>query len=202
MARQHTRNLGTWARIQREIRRDPKKAWVLGTLLVLLGGICAWEVVSRIGPATAGAATPRPAGVAERADAPDPQDGDVSPWGGATPATGPALSAPASRSVDRDLFTPNPVYFPPHRPGKAVAKVLNDGPTSEEREKARRRDVQAQAQSLALQSTVIGAEPTAIVNGRVLRAGEWINAFRVVEITTYRCVVEKDGVQVALELSK
>jgi hypothetical protein len=52
-----------------------------------------------------------------------------------------------------------------------------------------------------LQSTFIGSTPTAVVNGRVLRVGESINGFKVVEITARACVVEQGEVKVRLEMS-
>ena len=202
MAGQHTNNEGIWDRMLSGMRRDPKKVWILGSLLGVLAVICGWEVVHRLGPAKAGAAVTPSAAAVDPDRNPEPGDpgGSVPAEPKAAPV--PELPAPGSRPVDRDLFTPNPVYFPPHQKAKIAPKVVNSGQTAGEREEARKRAVQAQAQSLTLQSTVIGSVPTAIINGRVLRGGEWINGFRVVQVSTYRCLLEKDGIQVALELSK
>ncbi|HAU37238.1 MAG TPA: hypothetical protein DCX07_05925, partial [Phycisphaerales bacterium] len=58
--------------------------------------------------------------------------------------------------------------------------------------------IHAQARALNLQSTMLGAVPTALLNDRVLRVGEWVNGFRVAEIGASWCVVEKSGVQIRL----
>ena len=100
--------------------------------------------------------------------------------------------------VDRDMFTPDPVYFPPKQKPRPVAVAT---PVDEEaaRREAERKAVQAQARALTLQSTMVGS--AAIINGQVLRVGDWINGFQVVEIAVRSCTVEKSSMRVTLEMA-
>jgi len=68
------------------------------------------------------------------------------------------------------------------------------------REQARRKRIQAEAGQLVLQSTIVGSSPMAIINGHVVRAGKSIEGFRVLQVTSHACVVEKDGVKVTLRI--
>jgi len=101
----------------------------------------------------------------------------------------------------RDIFKPNANYFPPAtgdvKPVKS-ADVVNE---HAEKERLRRIEIQvirAQAQALALQSTILSSQPTAMINDRVLRVGDWINGFKVIEIHSRSCVVEKRNVKIRL----
>ena len=189
-------------RVLAELRRDPKKTLILGVMLGLLAIIGGWELVRRLGPSQAEAAVSSTAvGTPDRnPQTPEAAAQQAGPKADALAGTG--LPAPGSRKVDRDLFTPHPVYFPPHQRAKIAPKIVPTAADAATQREALRRAVLAQAQSLTLQSTVVGSTPTAIVNGRVLRVGDWINGFCVVRISTHRCVVKKDQIEVILELSK
>jgi len=107
------------------------------------------------------------------------------------------------RTIRRDIFLPDPDCFPP-LPEKQVRQTelpLAVAP-AEAALQARREFVRAQAAELVLQSTVVGAVPTAIINGRVLLVGEWIDGFQVVEITPRRCTVRKNDIKITLEMSE
>lgn len=106
-----------------------------------------------------------------------------------------------ARKISRDLFQPNTDFFPPVQEvaPKATAKV--EAADENIAELQRRGQVQAQARSLVLQSTILGTVPTAIINGKVLRSGEWVSGFEVMEITTHTCSVRKNGVTVVLEMA-
>jgi len=93
---------------------------------------------------------------------------------------------------------PNPDFFPPEEPPPAPKAKATPG--ADARKQAEAKAVAAQARALTLQSTVVSATPTAIINGRVLRAGEWINGFQVTHITSHTCTLEKKGISVVLEM--
>jgi hypothetical protein len=107
------------------------------------------------------------------------------------------------RTIKRDLFEPNVVYFP------IVQTVLGEpvpkqGPTTTQPAEAARaaheKFITDQAKDLKLQTTILSASPTAIIDGRVLRVEDWIRGFQVVEITSQHCVVMKEDVKVTLRL--
>ena len=111
-------------RVMGQVRRDPKKAAVLGMLLAILVAVGVHEAARRGGPSSAeGAVTPgRHAGVGPAAglggpqgvaragaamrNAPDESDEDL-----------PDLS---KQAVNRDLFLVNPLHFPLEEKAKAV----------------------------------------------------------------------------------
>jgi hypothetical protein len=185
-------------------RRDPKKASILGVLALVLLIVSVREVARQVGSPSAGsAATPR-----------------ASDAGGATGFRGPAntLQAPSlpkgsnqqgdsstaiqKPPVDRDIFTPNVAYYPIEEKAKSSTVVSSTqviDPTT--KAEAAKQEVQARARALSLQSTVVGAVPTAIVNGQVLRVGDWISDFQVVEINSRSCQLEKSGIRVVLEMA-
>jgi hypothetical protein len=183
-------------RVLAEVRRDPKKVSILGALALVLLIIGVREVVRRGGspatvrasdatslrkPASAVQAPALAKGRDRKADSPSPT---------------------AKATVDRDIFTPNVAYYPVEekaKPTTVVASAQVVDPTA--KAEAAKLQVQAQAKALSLQSTVVGAVPTAIINGRVLRVGDWVSDFQIVEISSRSCQLEKSGIRVVLEMA-
>jgi len=191
-------------RLLAELRRDPKKASILGVLVLVLLIVGVREVARRAGsPGAGSAATPRAGGAGGEAGLRKPVNALKAPGppkGGnrQADASGPGAKLP----VDRDIFTPNMMYFPVEeaaKPSKVVSAAAVIDPNA--KAEAARREVLARAKALSLQSTVIGAVPTAIVNGRVLRVGDWINDLQVIEINSRSCQLEKSGIRVVLEMA-
>ena len=191
-------------RLLAEVRRDPKKASILGVLALVLLIIGVRLVVFRTGsPSVSSAETAQASGAG----------GEMSLQRPASAAQSPSLSKGGDRQadsflaiqkvpVDRDIFTPNVAYFPVEdkaNPSTVVSAVQVVDPTAKAR--AAKLQVQAQAKALSLQSTVVGSVPTAIVNGRVLRVGDWISDFQIVEISSRSCQLEKSGIRVVLEMA-
>ena len=108
------------------------------------------------------------------------------------------------RRIVRDIFEPNQAFFPLQDQQKSTPKLQNVAPVGNPvNERAAHENVIAeQAASLSLQTIIVGSVPTAIINGRVLRVGDWINGFEIVEITAQSCVVCKEKVQVRLDMHK
>ena len=112
------------------------------------------------------------------------------------------------RTIVRDLFRPSAEFFgaggrlQPQETGWCadVEQWLAQQQTGQGEEAARAKAVCAGAQALSLQSTMLGAAPTALINGSVLREGQWINGFRLKYITSNAVLVTKDGVDVELRM--
>ncbi len=104
--------------------------------------------------------------------------------------------AQAGREISRDIFSTNLEMFPLD-PNRQVTENVVSTPrpvaTPEQL-------IRQQAASLMLQSTIASSSPTVIINGRVLKVGDWISNFQVVEIFAGSCIVEQNGVQVVLEM--
>ena len=185
-------------RLKAEFKYHPKKAVILGVLVLILTGLSVRVLVQPRGPARANAA------IGPSARVPAPAAPEAAPT--ASKKRGAATSQPeiASKRVKpvlvRDLFTADGAYFPAHRRTKPVKVVqrVDDGLA---RQKAQERAIRAQAQALTLQSTMVGREPTAIVNGEVLGVGDVIDGFRVVQITTRSCTLEKMNLRILLEMA-
>lgn len=62
-------------------------------------------------------------------------------------------------------------------------------------------NVQRSAESLKLQSIILGASPAAIINGRQLREGDAVDEFRVLRIEARQVIVEREGVRLALQMN-
>jgi len=190
---------GNWKqRLLADLKADKRKAALLAVLAVVAAVVIARMTLRGGAPSPARAAlataTP-PAVAAPRASA--------APTDQAPPRAAPARSpaSPEAHRFARDIFLPNPDFFPPAEPAQSPKLVGATQPASpESEEESLRKSVQAQARSLMVQSTMISAQPTAIINGRVLRVGEWITGFEVVSISARGCVVRRSGVSVALEM--
>ncbi len=199
------KNNGFKDRVLAEMRRDPKKASILGVLTLVLLIIGGREVAKLVGlPKTGLAATAQITdqlgGTSLRKPVTTPGTAGSLPDGlGEQDAL--AEDMPAL-PVDRDIFTPKEAYFPIEKADKPTRPVVATVVDPNARKEAVRREVQAHAQSLSLQSTVVGSVSTAIVNGRVLHVDDWINDFQVVKITSRYCQLEKSGIRVMLEMAK
>jgi hypothetical protein len=124
-----------------------------------------------------------------------------------------------ARTIERDLFRPNPELYPPQGGGRDVRVNVKPGQEQADgwlgrlrrwlgQEQKNRQDhlarvaaVRAQARALSLQSTMLGTTPTALINGEVLKEGDQINDFSIKSITSGACVVAKDGVEVVLRMN-
>ena len=192
-------------KLKDDIRREPRKAAVLAVLFVVAAVMIGRQLIApamtRSADAAATLAPVPPAGPGELDES-------------AEPGTDHPRAAPDYRIV-RDIFLPNPSVFPLPRVKEALEQptvlAKEPGPTEEELrakaaalERARRqaveRAVQAEAGGLRLQSILAGRFRTAIINGQLVRAGGWIGGFRVVEVNSQDCVLEKDDVRVKLAM--
>jgi hypothetical protein len=59
-------------------------------------------------------------------------------------------------------------------------------------------NVRIMAGGLKLQSTVMGPQPSAMVNGEMVREGSVVAGFRVLKIEARRMIVEREGIKLAI----
>lgn len=69
-------------------------------------------------------------------------------------------------------------------------------------ERAKALVLREQAKALGLRSTVLGSNPTAIINSGVYHVGDQIEGFRIVTIRARQVMVEKDGITLAVDMAK
>ena len=204
MSNSRSTNFNLKNRLLAGLRRDPKKVSILGVLALVFLIVGVREIARRTGSPSAGsAATAHVSDAGGATGLPVPANAlqaPILPEGGNRQAD--SSTAIHKAPVDRDIFTPNVAYFPVEekdKPSTVVSSTQVVDPTT--KAEAAKQEVQARAKALSLQSTVIGAVPTAVVNGRVLRVGDWISDFQVVEINSRSCQLEKSGIRVVLEMA-
>jgi hypothetical protein len=207
------------------LKRDPKKTGAMLALAVLL----AFMVVRTFGPgkpkrawagttvssSSGGLASPTGAAAGGAGgsgkNATDPQaarDGHINPylrkW----------ADAPVSQ-ISRNLFAIRLEYFPVDGPKTNAADVrerADDGfwvrlekslalqaDQRDKRENQKANYIKA-AGDLKLQSTVMGPQPKALVNGELVGEGDVVAEFRVVRIEARRVIVEREGIRLEIQM--
>jgi len=182
-----------------ELSRDKRKTVILAVLL-LLGVVVGMRLVFKTNPAAAQAkAHTGGAGPAPQVKSPTPSVATVTTSQLGNDARIQERIQANARRIDRDLFVPDAKAFPPEPVQPKKAKP--DG-AAKSTTKTPEQVVQELAAEFTLQSTIISAEPTAIIDGRILKLGDTISGFMVVGITKGTCDLLKDDVLVELVMER
>ena len=196
MGKKHN-SIEMWKRrLIAEISRDKKKAVTLGVLL-LVAAFFVGKMLLESSPTEATAAA-TPAAIASAESPMPPVAGNAVP-----PANIPRVEAPkgAAKGILRDIFMPDPSIFPHVTSASREPKVVPRGESELEAERRRKRErIQEQGAELHLEGIITGRVPIAIINGTVLGSGGVIKGFRIAEINSQACVVEKEGVVLNLTM--
>jgi hypothetical protein len=206
--------------IVRQAKSDPRKAAVLAVLLAVMGVL--WYRVIAGGPASASAyAGSGPA--TGSAFAPSTPDA-YRPTGRQTAAAAALQEWARTRAVvplSRNLFVTNYDLFPLDGGRTTVtaateptlhvergdgfwdqlAKSLADRADQIKEHRARVETIRTEAAKLKVQSTLMGASPKALVNGRLVGLGDVVASFRVTKIEARRIVVEREGIKFGLRFN-
>lgn len=202
----------TLAKYWVHITAEPKKAAVLAVLAVVAVFMIGRTAIrSMSGPAPAAASVRTRAAPAANVKGAEAQTRIV------FRALAP-IRDPDAPPMVRDIFALSAAHFPPTGPDNAPdgrgAKSpaglddITDDPRSAQRVEER---VRTLAQSLRLRSTLMGAAPMVVIEhggsgasgtrrSSVLRIGDAVDGFTLVEVTRHWVEVEMDGVRVRLEL--
>jgi hypothetical protein len=207
----------------RQAKADPKKATTLAVLVtvmavmwyrVMSGGAggpssaSAYQVPGAFGASTAFAATTGPdaAAAAPRPSRSAAATAALQEW---------ALRRPIA-PLSRNLFVVNYDLFPTDgaRPPETAVRVdRGDGFWDQlaksmaaradqiKEHRARVETLRAEAARLKVQSTLMGASPKALVNGRLVGVGDVVASFRVSRIEARRIVVEREGIKFGLRFN-
>jgi len=192
------------------ITADKKKAGVLGGLLVV--ALVLWartaltESPKRAAASDDQATTQTSTGTA--GDSGDGANGSEKPRE-IVRAVSPALLQRDLFAVSDERLAPPAQPDPSEEAGHKSEAGSDDKPVEQERSARLTRDerVREEARRLRLRSTMLGRRPMAVIEvtkdrsrtSGVVRLGESIEGFRVVEIAARAAVLEKDGVRVVLE---
>ena len=194
------------------ITSDKRKAGVLAALLLTALGL--WARAALLGgkPASAGAATP----AAKAASSAREKQSDGAKSGEFEIA--PMVILPPRQAITRDLFIPTPEFGAQplqtdqtDGSGPKSTRGTDDNlPVSPELQRQElERAVREEASRLHLSSTMVGPNPVAVIqsegkNGSrsVLRIGESIFGFELVEVTARDVVLVKNGIRVELSIGR
>lgn len=190
-------------RLKSEILADKKKASILSGLVALglILGVRAM-VSGKSGPASsARAASPvAPGDQGASADPIDDADARIreliARW----------RAFAHSSKAERDLFALSDAHFPhPSEPEPLATEGAKSADQSDD-ESLQRQAIAQALESITLKSTLVGKTPVAVVSipgltGRrdvMLRVGDALDGFSVVEITKGRVVLEREGARASL----
>jgi len=109
----------------------------------------------------------------------------------------------------RNLFAIPFDYYPSdqsHAPDAAagtgfwnvLAKSMSLEADQQEQRQALIRGLADSARSLDLQSTMLGATPSAMVNGEMVREGSIVANFRILKIQARKMIVEREGIKLEI----
>lgn len=189
-------------RLIAEMSRDKKKAVLLAVLLLVMAFVVG-KLIFTGSPAEATAA----ANLAPKVDPSTPEPpGQENIAAAITKAKPPKAGKPkpAAKGITRDIFMPDLSVFPrtaANAKSGGSVDVVEDEKTRRDAERKRREAlIREQAAELHLESTITGKAPNAIINGSVLGRGGVISGFRIIEINSQACIVEKDGVKLNLTM--
>lgn len=188
-----------------ELKGDKKKSAILAVLVVVAAVVLLRvAITSGKGPSTASAAHMSSPQKAVKTQ----QSFGLSDMSDSEQAAGQARRLEYLKSLNgtirRDLFRPDLSMFPLVKPAedhvKVPVPVSVSAPLADEEELRRR--VLASAGPLVLESTMVGATSIASINGVILRVGETISGFKVIQITSHNCTLKKDEILVILEIQR
>ena len=95
---------------------------------------------------------------------------------------------------------------PRHRAPASIAKTLEMAKSMANRADAKTKrqtyvsNLQAEAARLRVQSTVMGAQPKALINGDLVKEGDVVASFRVLKIEARRIIVEREGIKLEIQM--
>ncbi|GAB4545130.1 MAG: hypothetical protein Tsb0013_02750 [Phycisphaerales bacterium] len=195
------------AELQLVIRSSPKKAGVLGVLMVTLAVLGAKQLLG----AKPGEASAKNAVEAVKDEVLGLSDIE------AMIESGPTITVTLPGGQMRDLFRFDDRRFPPpvleradpERSAKSDDPSDDPPPVVVDPEAQERDRIHSEAERFRLTSTLLGSQPLALIDldegrGRarsfMLRIGETIRGFTLVSVSHRQAVIEKDGHEITLHV--
>ena len=112
-----------------------------------------------------------------------------------------AVTIALSDTLARDLFAFDPAeYVKLSDLGNSGDPTGKSGPKRADEQQRLEDEVRQAAQDLVLQSTILGKNPRAMINGRFLTPGSKINGLELREVLPQEVVLTREGVDVRLSM--
>lgn len=179
-----------WNNLVRDLKRERKKAFMviglLAVMLLLWGRLILKEV-----PRTASASPAKTTASAKKAAKAEAKSPVAS-------LRRPAIYVDLPAGPARDLFAMDRSLYP-----QASSDESQPEPKSDDESADDTKVLEALAKSLrglTLQTTVLGASPRAVINGKVVKPGEQVNGMMLSQVHPRFVVLEKDGKRLKLEM--
>lgn len=186
--------------VRRDMRAEKKKVFMGGGLLcvaLLLWGrlLLSDPPRSAVADPEAEVATARSSATPNRPTPPPPAPAEAKPE---------VVFEIDGARVGRDLFAFDAGFYPDAFADPTVQagspKSEPDSADQNQSWRASRRAVLAEASSLKLQSTMLGARSRAMIDGVLLETGQTIRGFELIEVRARQVTLVKQGVEVTLEM--
>ncbi len=186
-------------RLTQAVRADPKKAGVLGVLVLAMAGLWARAWMS-------GDAGPQIAHAASQSVAPTAGGKDVTGNGAAIAE----WSRGSIQPLGRNLFAVKLDYFPQDGARTVLRAPQGDGfwdqlaksmASRADQQKERQwllENLKLQAAQLRLHSVIMSATPAALINDALVGEGDVVGSFRVLKIESRRIIVEREGIKLEI----
>ncbi|MDP9175446.1 MAG: general secretion pathway protein GspB [Planctomycetota bacterium] len=196
------------AKLTEPFRASPGKSWTLVVLAAFLVVMCARMLAGGHGPSSAQAAAP-PVGMMDSrtlndgltafTPQPSPQVNSLQQW-----------SRQPIVPVHRNLFYAALDRFPQDDSKRTEVSVVGDGiwqqltksvsaqADEEEQRQVVVNNLKTKASTLKLESTMLGGQPMAMVNGEMVQEGSSVAGFRVLKIEARRMIIEREGIKLEI----
>jgi hypothetical protein len=82
-----------------------------------------------------------------------------------------------------------------------ISKSMSSRADQQEQRQILIDNIRIAAESLKLDSTIMGATPGALVNGQLVREGSIVDGFRVLRIEPRQLIIEREGIKLAVMMN-
>jgi hypothetical protein len=208
-------NSGPLNDLARMLKTDPKKAGVLAVLVVVLlvtAGRMLLSGSTRPTPASASAKSTNAGGSKKGGTGSAQSNAALAAHNGAVASALQKWAEAPVPPVSRNLFAVRIDYFPRDGSGTTRSDAADGGfwdrlekslaVQADQRNKQEnlKANYMAQAAKLRLESTMMGPQPMAMVNGEMVGEGAVVAEFRVLKIEARRIIVEREGIKLEIQM--
>src|SRR5450432_380208 len=194
-------------KLKENLTADPKKSGTLAVLCAILAAVAGRALLSggKSIPESAHASTASP--MVAISNSPQQQTANRS----ALAAMQKWSDAPVP-PISRNLFAVRVEYFPVDGSRTSLPSDTSDGfwqrlekSMAVQADQRDKRDnlianFKNEAGQLRLESTMMGPQPKAMVNGELVGEGSVVAKFRIVKIDTRRIIIEREGIQLEIQM--